>query len=981
MASAPNSALLLLPRARQKEAAQILSQHLRCINSYRTTEMSNAKKNKGRDPAALFNDSPTTRLVQKFLEMSEVDYTRNVVIPSLEAEGYERIDFHHGATEIGKDLIFSKTMGYGRKLLVVAVIKSDKLSKSSSDSSGFPVFRIQLQQAIENEVTTWDGTKRRPDRVIVIFADDPSSDILGSSPGGFQDCITRGVEFISGSEIADSLINHRKDIAEQLLETKLDVTEFLSIYPTNLPLLHALHNNDLIDIKTIFTDLDASVGTTTIAKALSLEISAESSLIFVEENAWQEVSKIIRDMEAVYGKFLSMSLDHSERKFNDINKLAKSKKNIKLLEKIINSAIEIQRWAASVRTDISKSSEALNSYLLKKPQARYLLGGNIKDVDGVLSEIKDAVDNLSNAAKQVQNISNATKQAQNKGDIKKDVNKVCIILNKTFDFILAAQKNIPDIHENGPAEAHLYLIFTALRSWLDLECRNAKGFKEIGEKMLKHSEQVILASPYELEFESNRMLFQIKEQLNTLVLRFQSDQVAVCRDYSKQLLEDTRRYLSVLELFLTNGNLSSVLAPSAHESADVVGLNACILGLLGSGVDTLIIGNAGSGKSTTLEMFARRRFETRHKDEEVIFLPMVKLPASVASDARDPLVIFCDEIAKLFRLAQPGVTQKFVMDRIIAARSLVFVFDGIDEASNLTGWLLQLITAIRSLKGGNAQIVVSSRFGVSELEKLGLIQIQLLPFRPEQVKRFVRDFLYNEPALSENIIEHLHRRPAMFSVAQTPMMSTILCILAKNGVILPETKNALYKERFELLWGAYDAKKQVLRVKSTRSCLEDVSKKAAYYLHTKRIRSAVREEISSYIQDALSRKYRLEFVLNALQELERPCNILVEEADGKVGFGHLSYQEYLVSEELYSNRQGDIVAHLSDPWWREALVLTAMKTEDIGTIIEDRVMQMGFIGNAADTLNAMISVCNPRQQEILRTLLRKQSSLDYMTDD
>ena len=98
--------------------------------------MSHAKKNKGRDPEATHNDPQVNRLVTKFLELPETDFARNVVIPVLEAEGYFRIDFHHGNTEVGKDLIFFRDIGFDSRALVVAVVKSDRLSKTSSDSTG-----------------------------------------------------------------------------------------------------------------------------------------------------------------------------------------------------------------------------------------------------------------------------------------------------------------------------------------------------------------------------------------------------------------------------------------------------------------------------------------------------------------------------------------------------------------------------------------------------------------------------------------------------------------------------------------------------------------------------------------------------------------------------------------------------------------------------------------------------------------------------
>jgi hypothetical protein len=277
------------------------------------------------------------------------------------------------------------------------------------------------------------------------------------------------------------------------------------------------------------------------------------------------------------------------------------------------------------------------------------------------------------------------------------------------------------------------------------------------------------------------------------------------------------------------------------------------------------------------------------------------------------------------------------------------------------------------------QIVASSRFPVPELAARGFISIELLPFRPEQVKRFVQDFISSDAELASEVVFHLEQNPNMLEVVKTPLMSTILCVLAKNGVTLPSTKNDLFKERFELLWGVYDAKKGVRRVTSRKSCLEDVSKKAAYFLHSYSSRSMDRQTILQYVTSALNRKYSPKVVATAFAELERPCNVLVEDGEGMVGFGHLSYQEYLVSEELYSSRHGEIVKYLGDPWWRGVLVLTAMKTEDIGSFIEDRIIDAGLIGDARETLYAMIQVCAPTQRYSLLELLRSQESLDEMS--
>jgi hypothetical protein len=933
--------------------------------------MSNEKKHKGRDPEAIEQDQTKTRLVQKFLGMPEIDYIRSVVIPVLEGEGYEKIDYHHGNTEIGKDLIFFKREPFGRRSLAVAVIKVDRLSKSSSDPSGFPVILVQAQQAMSNEVLSWDGTKRRPDEVLLILADDPSHDIITSNQGTFLNCVQAGLRVVCGTDIANSLLEHRREIAEQILQSKLDASKFLQANPTNLPLLHALHSNEAIDIKTIFMDLDAAVGATTMTHAVSLR-SSSSNKVKIHESDWPIVSSLIHDFEETFGPVLLDPLAVVEAKYAKINRTANSAANLNLWKSINDYAIDIERWSTSLRQDADARATVLNDEQAKYSNfggAEYQFIGQAHDL---AVQIREVATKISLSAKKIQQRSNVMGCVS---ELHAEIDRYQDVINAAAASIKKIKVGLQlDIKAN---KNHRAVVEIAVL--IDLEQKNARSYLADCNKSLERAQRFVPVTDYEIVFDTKSLDEKLRAHVDALVCRFHSSKVANSRDYAKRLLEDTRRYLSSLESFTSNSVLSCVLKPDVEVAKNNVRLGACILGLLGSGVDVLVTGNAGSGKSTTLEMFARQRYESRETTDEVIFLPLAKVaPLKPDEAAIHPLFHFFDEVARLFKTSQPGVTSKYVRERVEAAKRLVLVLDGIDEAAGLLTWLVGSIKFLRALKKDNLQVVASSRFHVPQLEGMGFFNIELLPFRPEQVRRFIGDFLKDDQALANEVVEHLDRHPNMLSVSQTPLMSTILCVLAKNGVVLPETKNALYKERFELLWGAYDAKKQVRRVKSSKACLEDVSKKASYFLHMRRMRSAPRAEILEYVSEALRWKYRPQVIGTAFEELERPCDVLMEDVEGTVGFGHLSYQEYLVSDELYTSRQGEIVKYLSDPWWRGVLVFAAMKTEDIGSIIEERVTQEGMVGNAAGTLRAMIEVCQPGQKKILKELLRNQVRLDSM---
>ncbi|MBB5413845.1 hypothetical protein HDG34_007828 [Paraburkholderia sp. HC6.4b] len=914
--------------------------------------------------------------------MMETDYVRSVVIPVLEGEGYELVDFHHGPNEVGKDLIFYRTEPFEEKKMFVAVVKSERLTKSSSDKNGFPLVLVQIFQAIGNKITDFDGTVRRPDGTLLILADDPSHDILTSNLDLYEKCIQGGLRVIQGSKVAKSLLKHRPEVAEQILQSKLDTVGFLRANPTNIPLLNAL-NSELIDIETIFTDLDASIGAITISQALLLR-SGSKDKFDIDVTHWQSVKKAIVDLESCLGPFLLDPIDILEARHLDAAPGAATvwKEIKKRTQNSINWATPGDRekiaWLAKLAEELPESTrkrgsaaQGLAEYsspFFATPRLTKAGLATARKIDPDSDKnVNDLIDKLLLLARKIMAGNNPIS----------DLDELAKILNLLYPKLDTVRRSLAErreklLHDGADPEIIRVLVDR------ERQCRDlydkTNGF---GDFSIRYRSLV----NYKLVFEKKSLDLQLSLKIKSLVNRYKSPQVEKSRQYASELLVDTKRYLLAIEAVNGNPALSGMLSPTA-PSAKVAGpLGAPILGLLDSGIDLVVMGGAGSGKSTTLEMYARRRFSRRTTGEEVLFLPLAKLvpPTTVAGAAVNPLDHFVTEIARLFKITQPGITAGYLKKKINEAEQLTIILDGLDEASSLVPWLMSSIDELRKTKA-TLQVVASSRFSVPELSVRGFISIELLPFRPAQVKRFVADFLASDPVLAREVLDHLANNRGMLAVAKTPLMSTILCVLAKNGVALPSTKNALFKERFELLWAAYDARKNVKRTTSRRECLEDVSKKAAYYLHSHSLRSARREHIFKYVEEMLKQKYRSKALPIAFAELERPCNVLVEDAEGMVGFGHLSYQEYLVSEELYTSRHSEIVKRLDDPWWRGVLVLAAMKTEDIGSIIEERILHVGKVAGARATLKAMINVCPASQRETLTALLRDQASLDQWSD-
>ena len=947
--------------------------------------MSVYKKNVGRQPEAQVNDGIVERLVRRFLEMQETDYMRIVVIPALEQEGYKYVDYHHGNTEIGKDLIFTRDAGFGKKDLFVAVVKADRLTKSASSSNGFPTVVNQLNQAIHNEVPSWDGVRRKPDGVFVILADDPSRDVLTSNIGGFDNLIQSKIRFVLGSEIAESILRNRKDIVEQILETSINVSSYLDCNPTNEPLLLALNSADPVEMASIFMELDASVGSVRMREALTRRAATELSPIRVKADRWKSVAAAVVALEKCLGSVLAISLTQSEKDYEKERARALSEDNVKLFEYLQKECDSLTAWVRNAKSEflpspltfqtVDKSNVCAESDFAKI----YERVSELFDECGRLGETVD-FDSVSLV----------------------DESDYLVLLRAVFDVISSFSSSVAVICEKSSeiervvrgcrilvVSPNRLIVREHFNDVVVKLCRSLKRYSSDANHLLRTRSQLmsragaLIGEPdYSLNVSSDKLNDCFNEAKSRLLSLFRRNRSEVPNG-AKALLDEARSFLYALNAINEIPELTPLFVSKVEDGGGVGGINGCVLDLLDSGEDILVVGNAGSGKSTTLEMFARRAFSKKDVGEEIIFLPLAKLSSveCLEFSGRKTIDYFSEEAAKLLRSSKPGVTKAVVKSAMAESKKIRFVVDGIDEALWIVPLLRDFFVEMKKEKGCGFQLVASSRFSVVELECLNLFSLELLPFGKDQVDQFVLNYLRRQPELAEKVLCHVKGNPDMYSIAQTPLMSTILCTLAQHGVALPHTRIALYKERFDLLWGAYDSRKAISRVKSTRACLEDVSKKLAYYLHSHRIRSEGREVLLDYILTTLVNRYESSKIELALAELIQPCNVVVKDLDGSLGFGHLTYQEYLASDELYTNRQGDMAIHLSDPWWREVLVLAAIRSDDIGDLISNRIQDFGLIGSAYGTLQAMINATSGTQRRTLMQLLEMHSLRDEWVDD
>jgi flagellar biosynthesis GTPase FlhF len=398
-------------------------------------------------------------------------------------------------------------------------------------------------------------------------------------------------------------------------------------------------------------------------------------------------------------------------------------------------------------------------------------------------------------------------------------------------------------------------------------------------------------------------------------------------------------------------------------------VNARIHELFDAGVNLLVLGEAGAGKTTTLQVHAEKRLLDQDEGEITLFVPLASLSTVWSSGAtarhgRSDTHLAVAIAAYLQSLGIPVSGDE--LTRSWQKQKWVLLLDGIDETLNSAPWIVKSIREA-SNRFDRLQVIASCRTGRELLHELPFLCVTLLPFTEQQRKRFVRRW-FDGAAASEarNIDRHLGRHPDLAKVVSSPLLATVLCVLAEHGMSLPRNEIALYEERAKLLLGRYDAYKGIHRLKSREDDLDAMCRRLATEMHNRGLRQIDRGLMDEIATKHFGREIGDRAAVAMVEELIYPCNILVPMTeDGKLGFGHLRFQEYFAAREIWADRSIDVLPLLASEWWRGVFVLLAQMWESLDWVFENLSYEIQ-IRDSAETIRAMIERRPAYERELLQ---------------
>jgi HEAT repeat protein len=379
----------------------------------------------------------------------------------------------------------------------------------------------------------------------------------------------------------------------------------------------------------------------------------------------------------------------------------------------------------------------------------------------------------------------------------------------------------------------------------------------------------------------------------------------------------------------------------------------------------LIVGEPGAGKSTLLRWLAvtfaagsQRGAERLGPQADTDRLPLLvelgRLPeAYLQANSRETpnwKVFLPEHLTK--QPAFDDIPAAFLEQALAQGRCLLLC-DGLDEIADLSARRRIADSLADYARSSANRLVLSSRpAGVSGSEgALGsrFQRLTIQRFAPEDVRRFFGfwydldpDFLPEKQSQqADALFAKVEAAPKTLELATTPLLATLLLLIWRKEGDLPERRVELYERCCQMLIESWEAQHDV----AYTGVLAEIGWERhlrllaplAYAIHNTGQRTdAPASELIPILAQAMQTE-GLATPASATLEAEKFLRTLSlrsgllqflgtgENSQGRYGFPHLTFQEYLTARHIAAQPDPDyidlVMPHLHKAWWREVHLL------------------------------------------------------------
>ena len=386
-----------------------------------------------------------------------------------------------------------------------------------------------------------------------------------------------------------------------------------------------------------------------------------------------------------------------------------------------------------------------------------------------------------------------------------------------------------------------------------------------------------------------------------------------------------------------------------------------VLELLQAHDGLIILGDPGAGKTTFLKMLALRLALGEGEGLGLNHRLPVLVPLSAYANAlaeQDALRLDDFIAAHLHAVGADLPIADLVAEALRSGTALILL-DGLDEVRSpaqrhtVVERVVDFYTLHR--RQGNKFVLTSRIVGYRAARPdpvPGLGECTLVDFEEAEIADFVTRWtgalerqalgegeVAREDAARERreLLEAIERNPGVRRLAANPLLLTILALMKRQGVVLPERRVELYDQYVRILLSSWNRARGLGRPPSRDlDVVETVRVLAplALWMHEESPGAGVvkREDLRRHLEGIFAAQDADDPEADArrfLADVREHAGLLVERGPGEYGFIHLTFEEYLAAVAIARRGQGDcrpildyLSARVGEATWREVALLT-----------------------------------------------------------
>ncbi|MGD8457516.1 MAG: SUMF1/EgtB/PvdO family nonheme iron enzyme [Anaerolineales bacterium] len=378
----------------------------------------------------------------------------------------------------------------------------------------------------------------------------------------------------------------------------------------------------------------------------------------------------------------------------------------------------------------------------------------------------------------------------------------------------------------------------------------------------------------------------------------------------------------------------------------------------------VVLGDPGSGKSTLLKALTIS-FAKREDGPLPILIPLSAyakyLEKETVHSLREYLPIYFSERQGNLRGLEP------LFEEAISSGKAIILLDGLDEIHQQRGYLVELINdfarevAPKANEYGNSlhgnRVIVTSRFvgyRKAPLDKTIFTAYALVDWERPEIERFVslwvpaveraiaggtwnREIEDKSKQEAADLMSAISSNEDIERLAGNPLLMTILALIKRQNVTLPNRRVELYEAYIRILLSEWNKARnldkdpigpdidyhELSRILSLVSLWVRETSPLAGLVSESQLRAYLADYFEH--EEGFRKKESREGAKGFLDAIHKYSNLLVERSKGQFGFIHLTFEEYLAGKGLVQLEREvtieKIKKYLLDPGWHETICL------------------------------------------------------------